>query len=92
VLYLDVLPMKGDQLTDVETLLGPVRTQVEAAIGKNYRLLDYSEGARLFAAQLQEELQLTPPTGTFFASTRMLDKEVLDVLIRAAFPVYKGVF
>lgn len=91
-LFLDVLPMKGAGFTDVETFLGPARAAVEAALGKNYRLADYSEGARLFAAHVQDSLVAEPPMGNFFASTRTLDKEVLEVLVRAANPVFKGVF
>lgn len=92
VLYLDVLPYKGAPLQDVEELVGPVRQAVEVALKMNYRLEEFGKGARLLSAQLQDEFALSPPVGMYQASSKTLDKEVLDVLIRQADQVFKGVW
>ena len=58
----------------------------------NYRLEEFGKGARLLSAQLQDEFALSPPVGMYQASSKTLDKEVLDVLIRQADQVFKGVW
>jgi hypothetical protein len=88
-LLLDVAPVKGLAFRNIEHVLAGARTKVEAEAGMSYRLIDYGKGPAFLAEQLEEDFRNEAPNGAFFASSYSLDKEVLDVLMRHAFVVFR---
>lgn len=92
VLYVDVLAWKGPHVPhNADQLVSAARDLVEAEAGKSYRLLDYNDGPKLLAAQVSANCLAAKPRGHWYVSSRLVDKEVLEALVRAADRAFKGV-
>ncbi len=100
VLYIDCVPVKGPEggvgeafrIQDVEILIGPARATVEEEAQMNVYVIEFGNGMKFVAAQLDEMMKASKPVGRFHVSTRVVDKAILDVLMRHADVCIKGGF
>lgn len=94
VLFIDVLPVKGVELHNIDDLIAPVRAELEGdgegGVGTNYRLVEFGKGPALLAALLEEHFKAEPPMGEFFVLSKLVDAPVMEVLVRFAREVVKG--
>ncbi len=92
-LYLDIITAKGEHVADVDTLLAPLRDVVAEQAGvSHYRLLSFNDGPKALGAMVAELFSgENRPVGAFSGVSKILDKDVLEVLVREADVVRKGV-
>lgn len=93
VLYLDAMPVKGPEafsIKQIDDIITPAREQVESESQQNVNVIEFGNGWKFVAAQLEANIRADKPVGRFFCSSRIVERPVLEVLMRFADVVLKG--
>lgn len=89
VLLLNTVPVRGPSTNDIEDLIGPLRRKVEEEAAMPYRFIEFNKGPAIVAHELEEIIEGL--MGVYTVDTRLIDKEVLEVLMRHAHLVLRGI-